>query len=190
MLSILGGGKLFPKAFCFHPNFWDLGPRKTEGSEQLLPLRNQPEVSGLIECTPEAKAWILIVWGAQERSCWFEFHPLGQTTYLLWKLRWMISPLWASVCSSGPSGQAELGRAFQLWYPFWLKILKKNVHWAPPTCQTPSRLWGTMGSCHYGAYILAPMYCEFLRAYEEYTLYFELVYLRKRDGAGAPQDRM
>lgn len=190
MLSILGGGKLFPKAFCFHPNFWDLGPRKTEGSEQLLPPRNQPEVSGLIECTPEAKAWILIVWGAQERSCWFEFHPLGQTTYLLWKLRWMISPLWASVCSSGPSGQAELGRAFQLWYPFWLKILKKNVHWAPPTCQTPSRLWGTMGSCHYGAYILAPMYCEFLRAYEEYTLYFELVYLRKRDGAGAPQDRM
>ena len=84
----------------------------------------------------------------------------------------MISPLWASVCSSGPSGQAELGRAFQLWYPFWLKILKKNVHWAPPTCQTPSRLWGTMGSCHYGAYILAPMYCEFLRAYEEYTLYY------------------
>lgn len=125
MLSILGGGKLFPKAFCFHPNFWDLGPRKTEGSEQLLPPRNQPEVSGLIECTPEAKAWILIVWGAQERSCWFEFHPLGQTTYLLWKLRWMISPLWASVCSSGPSGQAELGRAFQLWYPFRLKIKKK-----------------------------------------------------------------
>lgn len=107
--------------------------------------------------------------------------PLGQTTYLLWKLRWMISPLWASVCSSGPSGQAELGRAFQLWYPFRLKR-KKNVHWAPPTCQTPSRLWGTMGSCHYGAYILAPMYCEFLRAYEEYTLYFELVYLRKEMG--------
>lgn len=75
MLSILGGVKSFPKAFCFHPNFWDLGPRKREGSEQLLPPRYHQEVSGLIECTSEAMAWILIVWGAQEQSCWFEFHP-------------------------------------------------------------------------------------------------------------------